>query len=78
MRGQFRNRRGWIQALQRALDRANQARDKMRGWEEWDDRAAEIIHGQRWRDNTARITLLTSQILDADIALALFDQEHPT
>lgn len=61
--------------LQQALDRANQARKRMRSWHEWSDLQAERIYGQRWRDNTARIAELTSQLLDAEIGLALFDKD---
>jgi hypothetical protein len=65
-----------VRLLKLNLKSANKSRTKMRGWEEWDDRAAESIHRQQWRDNAARIASLTSQLLDAEIALALFDQDH--
>jgi hypothetical protein len=43
-----------------------------------DERTAEGIHGQRWRDRQARIASLKSQLVDAELRLAFFDKDHHT
>lgn len=69
-----------VRDLQHNLERAQASRHKMVYGNgvciPADERTAERIHSQRWRDNAARITFLTSELLNADIRLAFFDKDH--
>lgn len=65
-----------VRRLKASLERAEKSRTKMRSWHGWDDRTNEQIHGQQWRDNTARIASLTAELLSAQTTLELFDLEH--
>jgi len=71
-----------VRDIQRNLERARASRHKMQFGNgvctPEDEFTAERIHGQRWRDTLARITSLTTELLDAELRLAFFDQEHQT
>jgi hypothetical protein len=71
-----------VRDLMRNLKRTQAARHKMIYGNgvciSEDEHSASIIHGLRWRENKARIAELQSQLLDAEIALALFDTENQT
>jgi hypothetical protein len=43
-----------------------------------DERTAERIHGQRFRDTLARIASLKSELVDAELRLAFFDTKDNT
>ena len=69
-----------VRDIQYNLERAQASRHKMQFCNgvcmPGDERTAKIIHGQRWHDTLARIASLQSQLIDAELRLAFFDQEH--
>jgi hypothetical protein len=71
-----------VRDLQRNLERAQASRHKMIHGNgvciPTDEFTAQRIHGHRWRETAARIAELKSKLLDAEIALALFDNEEYT
>ena len=68
-----------VRDLQHNLERSRASRHKMVYGNgvcvDTDERTAEFIHGKRWRDTLARIDSLQSELLTAEIRLAMFDQE---
>lgn len=80
LRGERRALTERLRSLQRILANATKRRAEMMllgGWQDVDERTAEYIHGQRWRDAVARITAVTAKLATTEQALAAFNQLHP-